>query len=136
MHERSFEIIASFGNILLEAAVRCGLFQGPLCGQTGLLLALLLLTQHPVAGAARFMLHSSQGRQTGHSTRLDDVNSKLHFRCVVHELEGRGQTGLVQMRLLLTQHPSAVATTAKLEKLRRLRTGHSITLISRRTAPH
>lgn len=61
-------------------------------GQTGLLLAQLLLMQHPLAGAARSMLHCSQGRQSGHSTRLDDVNPKLHFRCVVHELEGRGRS--------------------------------------------
>jgi hypothetical protein len=52
-------------------------------GLSSLLHAQVLLTQHPFEDAARSPLRCSQDRQGGHATRLDDVKSKLHFRCTV-----------------------------------------------------
>ncbi|MFT6075063.1 MAG: hypothetical protein ACJAZ1_001987 [Yoonia sp.] len=65
----------------LPFAARCK--NSHVVGLSSLLHAQVLLTQHPFEDAARSPLRCSQDRQGGHATRLDDVKSKLHFRCTV-----------------------------------------------------
>ena len=63
-----------------KGVVRCVLDRGLLRGQSGLMQLRLLLTQHPLAGAASSLRRYSQGRHSGHAAQLDGFKSKQHFR--------------------------------------------------------
>lgn len=87
----------------LKAAIPAANLERAYCGQSGLVHPQLLLTQHLLARAARKFWRRSIFHQSSRSNGSTASDLRLTFRCAVHELTCRGQTGLMQARLLLTQ---------------------------------
>ena len=81
-----------------------------------------LLTQHLLAVAAPMLLQRSTCRRCGHSSALIWLESRPSFRCIRFRQTRRGQTGLVQIRRMLTQKTFAYAA----EHIRRRREFHQI----------
>lgn len=61
------------------------------------------LTQHRFASAARLWLRRGASRQSGRSQTSISPKPRPHFRCEQVGQARRGQTGLVQLRIMLTQ---------------------------------
>jgi len=79
------------------------------CGQSGLSRVWRVLTQQFLAFAAQNSLRCGAFPQTSHSITQKGVESKLPFRGTLFELVRCGRSGLVQVQLLLAQHPFAAS---------------------------
>jgi hypothetical protein len=100
------------------------------CGQSRLMHARPLLTQHFLAVAANLMLRCSLNRGSGHSMSSMSVDFKPTFRRILHQLTECGQTGLMQVQLLLTQHSFAFAASLSLHCSLGRGSGHSMVPIT------
>lgn len=95
-----------------------------LCGQSRLLLAQLLLTQHFLAVAAGFMLRCSLLHGSGHSMLSISVDFKPSFRRIMFKFTHRGLSGLARVQLVLTQKILAHAPSKFWRCRKSPRTGH------------
>ena len=72
--------------------LRCALHRGLLCGQSGLMHARLLLTQHFLAVAVDSMLRCSPSHGSGHSMIPMSVDFRPTLRRILHELTEGGRS--------------------------------------------
>jgi len=96
------------------------------CGQTGLLPSQRMQVQKPLARTAHNSLRRDDIPQTGHWFGQKRVKSKLTLRCGLPQQSRRGQTSLMQVRLLLPQHFFKSAATHILHRSQFHQSGHSL----------
>lgn len=92
-----------------EPPFRCSLDQHESRGLIGLMYVRLLLTQHFLEVAARFMLRCSPSRRSGHTMIPMSVDFRPTLRRIVHQLTEGGTKPPFDFFPLLTQHFLACA---------------------------